>query len=48
MLSYALVFVQEPRVLVGTPYIIIAAFAVRSLPASVHAEEQVDLALGVG
>jgi iron(III) transport system permease protein len=28
---------QEPLVLVGTPYIIIAAYAVRSLPASVRA-----------
>jgi iron(III) transport system permease protein len=36
-LSYALVFVHEPLVLVGTPYIIIAAYAVRSLPASVRA-----------
>ena len=36
-LSYALIFAQEPLVLVGTPYIIIAAYAVRELPASVRA-----------
>jgi iron(III) transport system permease protein len=36
-LSFTLVFMQEPPVLVGTPYIIIAAYAVRSLPASVRA-----------
>jgi iron(III) transport system permease protein len=36
-LSFALVFAHEPLVLVGTPYIIIAAYAVRSLPASVRA-----------
>lgn len=36
-MSYALVFAHEPLVLVGTPYIIIAAYAVRSLPASVRA-----------
>ena len=30
--NYALVFAQEPLVLVGTPYVIIAAYAVRSHP----------------
>ncbi len=47
--SYVLVFVQEPLVLVGTPYIIIAAYAVRSLPASVRAGvaalQQIDPAI---
>ena len=33
----ALCFAGEPMALVGTPYIILAAFAVRSLPASVRA-----------
>ncbi len=33
----ALLFVGQPLALVGTPYIIIAAYAVRSLPASVRA-----------
>jgi len=33
----SLVFFGQPLALVGTPYIIIAAFAVRSLPASVRA-----------
>ncbi len=33
----ALCFMGKPLALVGTPYIIIAAFAVRSLPASVRA-----------
>ncbi len=36
-LSGALIFFGESLSLVGTPYIIIAAFAVRSLPASVRA-----------
>jgi len=48
-LSYALVFAQEPLALVGTPYIIIAAYAVRSLPASVRAGvaalQQIDPAI---
>ncbi len=48
-MSYVLVFVQEPLVLVGTPYIIIAAYAVRSLPASVRAGvaalQQIDPAI---
>lgn len=34
--SFALVFGGKPMALVGTPYIILAAFAVRSLPASVR------------
>jgi iron(III) transport system permease protein len=33
----ALCFIGQPLALVGTPYIIVAAFAVRSLPASVRA-----------
>jgi iron(III) transport system permease protein len=37
MLSGALVFFGESLSLVGTPYIIVAAYAVRSLPASVRA-----------
>jgi iron(III) transport system permease protein len=37
MLSGALVFFGESLTLVGTPYIIVAAYAVRSLPASVRA-----------
>jgi iron(III) transport system permease protein len=36
-LSCALFFAGSPLTLVGTPYIILAAFAVRSLPASVRA-----------
>jgi iron(III) transport system permease protein len=48
-LSYTLIFTQEPLVLVGTPYIIIAAYAVRSLPASVRAGvaalQQIDPAI---
>lgn len=35
--SFALIFSGKPMALVGTPYIILAAFAVRSLPASVRA-----------
>ncbi|MFQ3620842.1 MAG: iron ABC transporter permease [Spirochaetales bacterium] len=35
--SFALMFGGKPFALVGTPYIILAAFAVRSLPASVRA-----------
>ncbi len=34
--SVALIFAGKPLALVGTPYIILAAFAVRSLPASVR------------
>ena len=34
--SFALIFGGKPMALVGTPYIILAAFAVRSLPASVR------------
>ncbi|MCX7786807.1 MAG: ABC transporter permease subunit [Spirochaetes bacterium] len=34
--SFALIFGGKPLALVGTPYIILAAFAVRSLPASVR------------
>jgi len=34
--SFALMFSGKPMALVGTPYIILAAFAVRSLPASVR------------
>jgi iron(III) transport system permease protein len=48
-MSYALVFVQEPLALVGTPYIIIIAYAVRSLPGSVRAGiaalQQIDPAI---
>ena len=33
----SLVFFGQPLALVGTPYIIVAAYAVRSLPASVRA-----------
>lgn len=36
-LAAALVFKGEPLALIGTPYIVIAAYAVRSLPASVRA-----------
>jgi len=36
-LATGLVFAGKPFALVGTPYIILAAFAVRSLPASVRA-----------
>ena len=36
-LSAALIFMGEPLALIGTPYIVIAAYAVRSLPASVRA-----------
>jgi iron(III) transport system permease protein len=36
-LSAGLVFAEAPLALVGTPYIVIAAYAVRSLPASVRA-----------
>ena len=46
MLSGALVFFGESLTLVGTPYIIVAAYAVRSLPASVRsgvaALQQID------
>ena len=37
ILSGALLFYGQPLALVGTPYIIVAAYAVRSLPASVRA-----------
>ncbi|MCA9918001.1 MAG: iron ABC transporter permease [Anaerolineales bacterium] len=44
-----LAFVGEPLAIIGTPYIIIAAFAVRSLPASVRAGvaalQQIDPAI---
>jgi iron(III) transport system permease protein len=47
--SYTLVFAEAPLALVGTPYIIIAAYAVRSLPASVRAGvaalQQIDPAI---
>ena len=36
-LSAGLVFAEAPLALVGTPYIVIAAYAVRSLPASARA-----------
>lgn len=36
-LSAGLVFAESPLALVGTPYIVIAAYAVRSLPASARA-----------
>lgn len=45
----ALCFVGKPMVLIGTPYIIIAAYAARSLPGSLRAVsaalQQVDLSL---
>ncbi len=45
----ALIFKGEPLALIGTPYIVIAAYAVRSLPASVRAGvaalQQIDPAL---
>lgn len=48
-LSAALVFKGEPLALIGTPYIVIAAYAVRSLPASVRAGvaalQQIDPAI---
>ena len=48
-LSYMLVFAPESLALVGTPYIVIAAYAVRSLPASVRAGvaalQQIDPAI---
>lgn len=48
-LSAALVFHGEPLALIGTPYIVIAAYAVRSLPASVRAGvaalQQIDPAI---
>ncbi|MER2598852.1 MAG: ABC transporter permease subunit [Caldilineales bacterium] len=48
-LSAALVFAEAPLALVGTPYIVIAAYAVRSLPASVRAGiaslQQIDPAI---
>lgn len=37
MLAAVLIFFQTPLALVGTPYIVLAAFAVRSLPAAVRA-----------
>jgi iron(III) transport system permease protein len=48
-LAFALIFVGEPLALVGTPYIVIMAYAVRSLPASVRAGmaalQQIDPAI---
>jgi len=48
-LSAGLVFAEAPLALVGTPYIVIAAYAVRSLPASVRAGiaslQQIDPAI---
>ncbi len=48
-LSAALTFWGEPLALIGTPYIVIAAYAVRSLPASVRAGvaalQQIDPAI---
>ena len=48
-LIYAMMFVGEPFVLIGTPYIILAAYAVRSPPASVRAGtaqlQQIDPAI---
>lgn len=47
--AFALIFVGEPLALVGTPYIVIMAYAVRSLPASVRAGmaalQQIDPAI---
>lgn len=49
MLSAVLIFYQTPLALVGTPYIVLAAYAVRSLPASVRAGiaslQQIDPAI---
>jgi iron(III) transport system permease protein len=48
-LAFALVFNGEPLALVGTPYIVIIAYAVRSLPAAVRAGmaalQQIDPAI---
>lgn len=48
-LSAGLTFAEAPLALVGTPYIVIAAYAVRSLPASVRAGiaslQQIDPAI---
>jgi iron(III) transport system permease protein len=48
-LAFALVFNGEPLALVGTPYIVIMAYAVRSLPAAVRAGmaalQQIDPAI---
>ena len=48
-LVYAMTFVGEPLALIGTPYIILAAYAVRSLPAAVRAGiaqlQQIDPAI---
>ena len=48
-LAFALIFNGEPLALVGTPYIVIVAYAVRSLPASVRAGmaalQQIDPAI---
>ena len=48
-LNAALIFFGKPLALVGTPYIVIAAYAVRSLPASVRAGvaalQQIDPAI---
>jgi iron(III) transport system permease protein len=47
--AFALIFNGEPLALVGTPYIVIMAYAVRSLPASVRAGmaalQQIDPAI---
>jgi iron(III) transport system permease protein len=49
ILCAALIFFGSPLALVGTPYIVIAAYAVRSLPASVRAGvaalQQIDPAI---
>ena len=49
ILGSALIFSGDPLALVGTPYIVIAAYAVRSLPASVRAGvaalQQIDPAI---
>lgn len=48
-LAAALIYADRPLALVGTPYIVIAAYAVRSLPASVRAGvaalQQIDPAI---
>ncbi|MBI5032213.1 MAG: ABC transporter permease subunit [Chloroflexi bacterium] len=49
MVSFAITFMGTPLALVGSPYIILAAYAVRSLPASVRAGvaslQQIDPAI---
>lgn len=48
-ITYAMLFVGEPLALIGSPYLILAAYAVRSLPASVRAGvaqlQQIDPAI---